>query len=508
MDSKLLLCKAVTLLYRESQLPDNSDSSADLVRTVLEDVKVSDVGIGLNTDREVILALKATIMEMCTQTQDLIQEKSDLLQRLKVNCGDDEKLYEAFRQGIEDDLSETSLKRSIVNMRKAINNHFRDNKIGEVVNKASMLFKFNREKIKSTDTFIDDLIAQLEPLRIPIGAKDPAIINELDLSNTAEVQQAFRSVQESKNGSRVYKVGWPALNDMLQGGFRPGETWVFGGLQHKYKSGFNLSILAQVALFNKPYNTDPNKKPMILFISTEDSLNNSLQFLYQLLKYSETRTFIDISDTTEDEMTKYVQDTLQKNGFTFKMIHVNPTLWTYKNVCNKVIEYEAQGYVVEVLDIDYLYKIPKTGCEAGIIGHDVMDQLSRVRSFCSARGTLFMTPHQLSTEAKRLLRTGIPEDSFVKELAGRGFFEGSSALDRIYDGCILIHLFKANKETYLSLILDKHRLPTVVDDDKKYLIFKFPKGMPIPFSINGEDESFRKIKLAVSNTDESLFQFG
>ena len=116
MDQKLLLCKAVTLLYRESQLSEKTENSADLVRTVLESVQVSDIGIGMSSDREIIMALKSTILEMCSQPLDHSYEKTDLLQRLKVNCGNDEKLYEAFKQGIEDEIQESSLKRSIINM--------------------------------------------------------------------------------------------------------------------------------------------------------------------------------------------------------------------------------------------------------------------------------------------------------------------------------------------------------------------------------------------------------
>lgn len=100
------------------------------------------------------------------------------------------------------------------------------------------------------------------------------------------------------------------------------------------------------------------------------------------------------------------------------------------------------------------------------------------------------------------------EDLFVKEIAGRGYFEGTSALDRIYDGCILIHLFKHNKETWFSLMLDKHRLPTVVDESKKYVLFKFPKGMPIPYPRNGEYEGYKKLQAPVSNAADDLFKLG
>lgn len=508
MDHKLLLVKSATLLFRESQLTDKTDNSADLVRTVLENVQVSEIGIGINTDREVIMNLKTTILEMCSNSQDHVYDKMDLLQRLHVNCGNDDKLYETIKQGIDDDIQEASLKRSIVNMRKAINAHFKEQKINDVLTKASSSFKFSREKIKSIDDFIAELISQLEPLAMSIGVKDVSVIDDIDIGSEESLRGAFTNVQKMNSGQRVYKTGWPAINDMTQGGFRPGETWVLGGLQHKYKTGFNLSLFAQIALFNKPFNVDPNKKPLLLFISCEDSIPNCLQFLYQFLTYSETRDYVDVSKVTIEEMVQCIRSKLQATGFHFKMMHVDPNGWTYKSVCNKVIELEAQGYIVEALDIDYLYKIPKTGCESGALGHDVMNQLSRVRNFCAGKGILFFTPHQLSTAAKILLRGGLPEDQFVKEIAGRGFFEGTSALDRIYDGCLLIHLFKRNKETYFTVQLDKHRLPTVIDDDKKYVVFKFPKGMPIPYSSNGEDETFKKMPTAPSNTSDSLFELG
>ena len=508
VDNKLLLSKSLSLLYRESQMTDNGENSAALVRTVLESVQVSDIGIGLNSDREVIMALKTTILEMCGMPQDHTYDATDLLQRIRLNCGNDERLYEAIKQGIEDELSEGSLKRSVLNMRKSINNHFREEKVNDILGKASAKFRFQREKVPDINHFINEIIAQLEPLQMTVGGKDPTVIDELDLGSEESLNSKFNDVQNMNSGKKVYKTGWPAINDMLQGGFRPGETWVFGGLQHKYKTGFNLSLFAQIALLNKPLNVDPAKKPLMLFMSTEDSLVNSLQFLYQFIIYSETRQFVDIQKASVAEMVACIKQKFEANGFHVKMMRIEPSTSTYKSICNKIVELESQGYVVEVLNIDYLYKVSKVGCETGALGHDVMDQLSRVRNFCAARNTLFLTPHQLSAGAKQLLRGPIAEADFVKEIAGRGFFEGSSTIDRIYDGCLLIHLFKQNKEAYFSIQLDKHRLPTVVDEDKKYIIFKFPHKMPIPYSLNDEDESFTKMQAAPSNTSDDLFKLG
>jgi hypothetical protein len=117
-----------------------------------------------------------------------------------------------------------------------------------------------------------------------------------------------------------------------------------------------------------------------------------------------------------------------------------------------------------------------------------------------------VTPHQLSPEAKNLVRGGVPEDQFVKEVAEKGFTSGSRQLDQEVDLEIYIHLMKHNKETYLTVQRGKHRLPTIVSDELKYFILKFPKGMPIPEDLNELNHiPIRKIRSAATNTDESLF---
>jgi replicative DNA helicase len=509
MDNKLLLAKAITLLYQESKLVDKIESSTDLIRTVLENVKVSDVGIGMNTDREVILALKSTILEMCSNQSDHEYNKSELVQRIQINTLNDEKLFEAIITGLDDDLNEAQIKRSTVSIRKSINNHFKEQQINEILNKASYSFKYQREKIKDINQFITDVVTQLEPLQITNSSKDPAIINEIDVGDDSSMREVFAEMQKINNGSTIYKTGWQELNNMCQGGFRPGETVVIGAVQHKYKTGFTLSLFAQIALFNTPPNDDSNKKPLLLRISFEDELVNNLEFLYQYLKYNETKERVYMKDLTVDEMTNYVKEQLQVNGFHIKMMRVDPNNWTYKSICNKVIELEAQGYSVKVLMVDYLSQVSKIGCtNTGMIGGEVGDLMSRIRNFTSAKKILFITPHQLSTEAKNLLRGGLPEDHFVKEIAEKGYWEGNKGLDRIFDLGLLIHLFKHNGETYLSIQRDKHRISSIVEDAYKYFIMKFPKFMPLPHDYDVESTGFRKLPSAASNASEDLFKLG
>jgi replicative DNA helicase len=247
-----------------------------------------------------------------------------------------------------------------------------------------MDFRYKRDSIKDINGYIAELISQLEPLQLNTSSKDPAVMGEVDLGSDESLREVFSAIKQNNEGARIYKTGWTDLNDMLQGGIRPGEFIITPALQHKYKTGFNLSLFAQIARLNQPNNIDPGKKPLLLRISFEDELVNNLQFLYQYLKYNETREYVGMKDLSVEEMASYVKKELQQTGFHVKMMRVDPTQWSYRNICSKVIELEAQGYSIEGLFLDYLAMIPTTGCiTSGPIGTDMRDLIRRVRNFCA-----------------------------------------------------------------------------------------------------------------------------
>ncbi len=508
MDSRLLLVKSITLLYRESQLPIKTENSADLVRTVLDTVQIPEFQSGINTERELLIGLKATVNEMCNNPADHEYDKASLLQQLRINCKHDEQFFSILEQGINEDIPENQLKRNIVNLRKAINNHFREEKINEILDKASYTFKFKRDKIKDINQFLLEIQAQLEPLQMQSNVKDPAVMSDIDIGDENSLREGFKEVKTNSDNSGILQCGWQDINEMTQGGFRRGEYWILPALQHKYKTGFSLSVFAQFAQYNVPHMLDPTKKPLLLRISFEDSISNNLQFLYQKLKYDETNEYVNIVDTSEDEMTVYVKKRLEVNGYHIKLRRVDPTQWTYRHLCNYIIELEAQGYEIHVCMVDYVGMLPTTGCiTTGAMGSDKRDIIRRIRNFCAPKKILLMTPHQLSTEAKQLIRNGLPEDKFVQDINEKGYYEGSKQLDQEVDGELYIHLFKHNKKTYLSVQRGKHRISSILGDEKKYVLYEFPKGMPIPDDLGKERIGMRKLPSAASNTDASLFNF-
>jgi hypothetical protein len=420
----------------------------------------------------------------------------------------DDRVYEIISKAIIEtkDMSDSSIKRSVTNLTKDLNNFFIEEQISDILTKASLTFKNNRDKIKNVNDFITEVVGQLEPLQTNVNLKDPAILSSVDLGDTEGMNTLFREVKNLRKDELVLKTGWHALNRMLQGGFRRGEMTVISALQHQNKTGFSLSIFKQIALYNKPYMLDMTKKPMLLRISFEDDTNINLDYLYKVLKTDESLEPIDVSHLDEASMSEYVKQRLEINGYQIKLLRVDPSQWSYRSICNKIIEYEAQGYEIHALMLDYLGLVPTTGCiNSGPAGTDVRDMFRRMRNFTGPKRIALITPHQISTQGKALIRSGINDFHFVKEINGKGYYAGSGQLDQEVDLEIYIHLAKYQKNTYLTVQRGKHR-GYITDEKDLYFILKFPKGLPIPDDILREDSSLKSVD--GEQVSEDLFKIG
>lgn len=509
LDTKVLLAKCLTLLYRENLLKNPNDSSVEIVRNVLKDVKVVEHSIGLNEDKQIINGLKATILELC-ETFKEDYDPIDLLQRSQINCEGEIKLFEAIRTGIQAEYTESSLKKSVIAIRKQLDTHFREKEIAEAFRKASADINYNRDQIADISTYVQEFMTKIEPLTMVTKVKDPAILASIDMGNNEEIRKVFQSLSEEAGAARVYRTGWKGMNEMTDGGLHGIETSMHLGLPHKYKSGLNLTLFSQVLRYNFPKTQDKNKIPCQVRISFEDEMPNIVKFLFMQMKYTETRVTVNLGDYTDEYMAEYVTNALQKNGWRVFMLRVDPTSWTYKDVFNYITSLEAQGYSVEGLWLDYMGLLPTTGCIQGNAGEAIRDMLRRFRNFAAAKGMLFMTPHQLSTTAKALLRGTTTDAMFVKDVAEKGLAAGCGQLDNETDLEFYHHKFMHGKEAYLAVQRGKHR-GHMVAEEKKFFILPFPSNlMPIPDDINDETPVLRRIgaSSAVSSADEDLMIIG
>lgn len=494
MDHKLLLTTGITLLYLESQLDTKSENSSNLVRRIILEAKLPEVSIGLDHSREILQALKNTAVWMCDQPLTAEYEAEDLLVRLKVDTKDDADLFQAFEKGIVSEVPQTKLKKLILTKKKQIHDHFRRVELGQIIRDISSTFMFRPDSIPDLGKFISEAMTKLEPFQVDAILRDPAIVSDVDFGNIESVAKAFENVKEMDMGFGVMKTGYQGLNRMLQGGFRRGEEWVIGALQHKYKTGMNLSIFDTIPLYNVPHMLDATKRPMILRITFEDTAEQNMRFIYEHLYENETGlkcTKEHMKSMTAGDIAQYVITRLQATGYTLRVMYVDPTQWNYQNIINKCMEFEAEGFEIHCLFLDYLALINKKGLAQGSIGDDIRDLFRRMKNFCTPRKILLITPHQLSSDAMGKIREGAVD--FVRDIAEKNYWDGCKRLSQEVDGELYIHIEKMNNRSFLTIMRGKHRGMPVMDEADKYLVLELHKIGGLRPDINGPDSSLKKV---------------
>lgn len=507
MNAKLLLVKCITLLYRESQLKGSHENSSALVRSILTLIKDPQVQHGLDNERDIITGLKKTALTMCEQPLDHEYEPIELLQQLKVDSNTDEALYDSLKEGIDKELSDSKIKRTAVNLRRSLHDVLQEQKAQELIHNASTALRFKRGEIVNMKQYLAQLVTDLEPFTVESERRDPAIVNSVNFAKIDEVVKVFTEVQKAEEGGGLLKTPWQGINRMLRGGYRRGQETVIGALQHNFKTGFSLGTFIGVALFNEPVTAFPDqplKKPLLYRVSFEDDLELNLQYTYEVIMNYDGRADEIVVKTKEDfevmtkeekeefvlRMSQFTSEAMRRNGFEVIMERVNPSEWTYRHLCNRMLELEADGYEIFMCMADYLPMLPTTGCAQGPTGTDMQDMYRRVRNFMSAKRIAFVTPHQLSTDAKQMIRDG--KADFVQELPGKGYYRGCKQIDQEVDLEIFIHIEKVNGESYLTVQRGKHRIIGQTPTKDLYCVLKFEK-YGIPFDEGRKDLSRRTV---------------
>ena len=510
MDNRLLLVNSIILLHRESLLDNIQDHSNDLVMTSILPIPVSEITVGFSHEMKIIQNLKSLAIEMASNGSGHKYDRDTLLQRLKFICDDDNGLYSNIAESLNEDLSPKQIRASIIDIKKAINNHFREAKVSEIIEDACRTYRYRRGSINVSD-FISGVMAKLTPLQNEFHRKDKSFITELDIGDSSGVSELFHESQKMQNGEGILKTGFQGLDIALEGGIRRGEQVIINAMEYNYKSTWTLCIMINIALYNRPHMLDPTKKPMLVDISFEDDIRQNLSTMYKYLKFTETKEKVRLDGVSREEMTRYVQDKVQVNGFSFKLIRCDPSTTGYSKVCQRILELESEGYEIHAVRLDYPGKQTRVGCENfGVTGSDFKDMMSKYRVFFMDRMTTCICPHQLSSDAKTLIRGATPDDQFVNEVAGKGYQEICRTLSQIPDIDLYIHkaVIKGpgGRQPYLTCRLHKHKEFVSATEEEKYFAYAFPRGgMPIPSDYGGGPQFLRSIT-GKQTTIDDLFK--
>lgn len=385
MDSKLLLVKCITLLYRESEL-SHTDSSVRLCHEVVETIKIPETSMSVQTGREVLVGLRSTLHWMM-EHKEKVYDKTQLLQRVRINTKDDTYLYNAVVDAIQPLTDESELKTQILNYRKSLKDYLAEQQVNAIITQAFQRVSFTTPSNNDYRSFVREVFDRLEPFTHDIiDTRHPSVVDSIDFNDEASMIKLLQRSKDEISTDGVLRTGYQGINRMLgdTGGFRRGEMVVVGALQHNFKTGFTMNLFKHFALYNKPYMRDPSKKPLLIHFSLENELPMNIMWLYANLKENETGVECNVHDVDVAEAACYIRERMGVNGYHIEMIRLEPGQCSYRDLFDMVLKFEADGYEVHAIVCDYLNMMDKKGLDrAGPSGSDIRELFRRMRNFCA-----------------------------------------------------------------------------------------------------------------------------
>jgi len=346
-------------------------------------------------------------------------------------------------------------------------------------------------KLNKTDMDIEEIGEELDSVVDTIlrnnvtGDANEAVIETVSMKNADGLKDLFKKIKQDSDPSGVWKTHLQGVNDMLQGGMRSGQMVFVNGVQHSFKSGLTLTMFLSLALLNKPKKSKRAGKPTMAWLSMEDDMRKVMGDVYGFLKVWDDPDHprIELKDIDIDEATEFVIKRLEETGYDIQFHRVDSSDYSFKKLFEFLTKLEMEGASLRVVGIDYIANIPKTGCsKTGATGADTRELVRRIRNWMQSRDILCLSPHQLNTQAKQLLRDGLPAHELVPKVLKNGYTADSSQIDQELDVEIALNPFEINNKDYLMIGCGKHKLNSVIEDKKKLIsIVEFPSnGNKIP----------------------------
>jgi len=491
-----ILIKLLILLVSEYKVNGKIKSVA-LAEKILEETTVDKKAKIYNDDTELIVKLREMIKNIIN---DKIEPNEELLLSIELSLVEKPSLLEIVKKYV----NSKHQKKLISNLLLELNSQ-----VKKLSSRRLLQIALNKLAANNTDTdvVLESLIEKLNDVKTMRDIVNPAIVDKINFSDPESIRAAANRASQLVSEGVALKTGWKCINAMTQGGLRRGEFVTASALPHNYKSSFTKSLFIQIARLNQPVADNPEKTPMLLFISLEEEIDNIMSFFYLYLKHTvDNKTFTkkEQKNLDKNDIREYIMQNLSKvSGYHIEVLRFRPELLTYSALFNIVNEYEKMGYELHGVFLDYVKKMNRAGCNnSGPMGTDLLDLFSRIRNEFSSKKILFFTPHQLSTNAKQLLRNGMPALEFVKFLPGKGYYADSSQLDQEIDLELFLHITKIGKKSYLAVARGKHRIPTIIPEEDKFTLLEFSD----PISpLRGDSEDYTPCCKEANNDEEFDF---
>lgn len=486
MNDLLVLVKLLSAMYQAKRLKDKNLLTE--LTEILEELPAPNPDV-MSQDKSVREGIRATINWLLNQPEDEALIKSLLMQRITLVCKGDNELKGSIEVGLEDFDSEEMMRRlaykQITEIRAGMEDEIFEKKFKKAMK--DVVYKDVRDMKREDFTRLMDLIT--ERVNSAYGERQSEVVVSVNTAAPDSFHDIIEMAKKENSPDGVLKMGIQGLNIGLNpdAGFRRSKAYMLEALTNRGKSFGMAHIVGSVGMYNKPMLRDKAKIPTILYESAEDAMELVLKRMYKLACTIERQEDGDFQTTETPDIIEVIANCFKKNGWYLVINQIEANKDNRDAMFNRVRQLELKGHEIIFYGYDYLAlqnidKIP---------GENKSDKLQllyrQVRSFMIARGICFVTPHQLSPEAKKLLKELDDESEvyFAREVSGKSMTETSTKITNEVDGVITIHVAKTSTKTYFTCCIGKQRGEGCAPEER-FFIYDLDPVLGLKHDIHGK----------------------
>ena len=309
-----------------------------------------------------------------------------------------------------------------------------------------------------------------------------SVSESLSLSNDEQFEATVAHMyNRAIDGSTKLKTGIQAINRSLNGGFENDRCYIYLGLPGEGKSSTLLNLTLQIKGNNKDIVTkDPTKRPTILFLTMENTLNETLERVFSIL--------VSDDDISEFGGHKEIMQLLRQNGLgvsndspidiEFRYVPSNSVDTDYLYTIYD--EMSANGQEVICLVQDYIKRIRPRDFK--LMGGDMRIALGAVvdefKEFAVAKHIPVITASQLNRDAAKIIDEGrkSSEADLVRKVGRANIGESTLITENADSAFILVPEDGADGRKYLGMANAKKRFKT---QSSQFFYLPYSKERPL-----------------------------